>query len=122
MESETGAKIQILGKGINHKVPIRRGEGEPLHAYVTSTNAEAVKKAVDKIKNIIKEAVDVPLGQNDLRRRIRSRSRDRTMTARGSQPREADSSSDKNRPPSQKRARAGSPKDRYASSLSNFKI
>lgn len=34
------------------------------------------------------------------------------MTARGSRPRGADSSSDKNRPPSQKRARAGSPKDR----------
>jgi len=45
-------------------------------------------------------------------RRDRSRSRDRGMTARGSRPRGADSSSDKNRPPSQKRARAGSPKDR----------
>jgi len=45
-------------------------------------------------------------------RRSRSRSRDRGMTARGSRPRGADSSSDKNRPPSQKRARAGSPKDR----------
>merc|ERR1711971_1414235 len=45
-------------------------------------------------------------------RRSRSRSRDRNMTARGSRPRGADSSSDKNRPPSQKRARAGSPKDR----------
>lgn len=40
-------------------------------------------------------------------RRSRSRSRDR-----GSRPRGANSSSDKNRPPSQKRARAGSPKDR----------
>ena len=48
-------------------------------------------------------------------RRSRSRSRDRGMTARGSRPRGADSSSDKNRPPSQKRARAGSPKDRYTS-------
>ena len=52
MESETGAKISIQGKGQ------RQGEDEPLHAYVTSTNPEAVKKAVDKIRNIIKEAVD----------------------------------------------------------------
>jgi hypothetical protein len=95
MESETGAKIEILGNGRFRRDG--RGEDEPLHAYVTSTNPEAVKKAVDKIRNIIKEAVDVPEGQNDLRRRSRS------------------SSSDKNRPPSQKRARAGSPKDRYTS-------
>ena len=68
MESETGAKIEILGRG--HPGRVRRdgrGEDEPLHAYVTSTNPEAVKKAVDKIRNIIKEAVDVPLGQNDLK-------------------------------------------------------
>ena len=52
MESETGAKIEILGKE-------RDGQGadEPLHAYVTSTNPEAVKKAVDKIRNKIKEAI-----------------------------------------------------------------
>ena len=104
MESETGAKIIIRGKGSVKEGKVGRkdgqplpGEDEPLHAYVTSTNPEAVKKAVDKIRNIIKEAVDVPEGQNDLRRRSRS------------------SSSDKNRPPSQKRARAGSPKDRYTS-------
>ena len=61
MESETGAKISIQGKGQ------RQGEDEPLHAYVTSTNPEAVKKAVDKVRNIIKEAVDSPEGRNDLR-------------------------------------------------------
>ena len=64
IESETGAKIEILGKGRKDK---KRKKDEPLHANVTSTNPEAVKKAVDKIKNIIKEAVDVPLGQNDLK-------------------------------------------------------
>jgi len=75
MESETGAKIIIRGKGSVKEGKVGRkdgqplpGEDEPLHAYVTSTNPEAVKKAVDKIKNIIKEAVDVPEGQNDLRR------------------------------------------------------
>jgi splicing factor 1 len=71
--SETGTKIIIRGKG-----SVKEGKGgqkdgeplpgadEPLHAYVTSTNLEAVKKAVDKIRNIIKEAVDSPEGQNDL--------------------------------------------------------
>jgi len=75
MESETGAKIIIRGKGSVKEGKVGRkdgqplpGEDEPLHAYVTSTNPEAVKKAVDKIRNIIKEAVDVPEGQNDLRR------------------------------------------------------
>ena len=59
MISETGANIMIRGKGS------KRGyEDEPLHAYVTSTNPEAVKKAVDKIRNIIKELVD--LGANRL--------------------------------------------------------
>ena len=74
MESETGAKIKICGKGTvkegkdgqkdGEPLP---GEDEPLHAYVTSTNPEAVKKAVDKIRNIIKEAVELPEGQNDLK-------------------------------------------------------
>ena len=75
MESETGAKIIIRGKGSVKEGKVGRkdgqplpGEDEPLHAYVTSTNPESVKKAVDKIKHIIKEAVDVPEGQNDLRR------------------------------------------------------
>ena len=50
MISETGANIMIRGKGS------KRGyEDEPLHAYVTSTNPEAVKKAADKIRNFIKE-------------------------------------------------------------------
>merc|ERR1711884_938860 len=75
MESETGAKIIIRGKGSVKEGKVGRkdgqplpGEDEPLHAYVTSTNPESVKKAVKKIKHIIKEAVDVPEGQNDLRR------------------------------------------------------
>ena len=59
IESETGARIEIRGKGPRKDRRDGQGEDEPLHAYVTSTNLEAVKKAVDKIRNIIKEAVDL---------------------------------------------------------------
>jgi splicing factor 1 len=75
MEAETGAKIIIRGKGSVKEGKVGRkdgqplpGEDEPLHAYVTATNPEAVKKATEKIREIIREAVDVPEGQNDLRR------------------------------------------------------
>ena len=74
MESETGAKIRICGKGAVKEDKDGQKDGEPLpwddeplHAFVTSTNPEAVKKAVDKIRNIIKEAVELPEGQNDLK-------------------------------------------------------
>ena len=66
MESETGARINIRGKETvrswdkkgrdGQPIP---GEDEPLHAYVTSTNPESVKKAADKIRNFIKEIVDM---------------------------------------------------------------
>ena len=58
MESETGAKIKILGKGSKGRRD-GKGDDEPLHAYITSTNPEAVKKAADKIRNFIKEIVDM---------------------------------------------------------------
>ena len=44
------------------------GEDEPLHAYVTANNPENVKRAVEKIKEIIRQGIEVPEGQNDLRR------------------------------------------------------
>ena len=53
MISETGANIFICGKGT------KRCEDEPLHASVISRNPEAVKKAVDKIRNSIKELVEL---------------------------------------------------------------
>ncbi|XP_066992891.1 splicing factor 1 [Anabrus simplex] len=75
MERDTGAKIIIRGKGSVKEGKVGRkdgqplpGEDEPLHAYVTANNPEAVKKAVDKIKEIIRQGVEVPEGQNDLRR------------------------------------------------------
>ncbi|XP_064600876.1 splicing factor 1-like [Liolophura sinensis] len=75
LEKETGAKIIIRGKGSVKEGKIGRkdgqplpGEDEPLHAYVTANNPENVKKAVEKIKEIIKQGIEVPEGQNDLRR------------------------------------------------------
>ena len=53
LKAEEMNKIVILGKGAKHRDG--KEDDEPLHAYVTSTNPEAVKKAVDKIRNIIKE-------------------------------------------------------------------
>lgn len=75
LEKETGAKIIIRGKGSVKEGKIGRkdgqplpGEDEPLHAYVTANNPENVKKAVEKIKEIIRQGIEVPEGQNDLRR------------------------------------------------------
>ena len=72
---QTGAKIIIRGKGSVKEGKIGRkdgqplpGEDEPLHAYVTANNPENVKKAVEKIKEIIRQGIEVPEGQNDLRR------------------------------------------------------
>ncbi|XP_035227096.1 splicing factor 1-like isoform X2 [Stegodyphus dumicola] len=75
MEKETGAKIIIRGKGSVKEGKVGRkdgqplpGEDEPLHAFVTGNSNESVKKAVNKIKEIIRQGVEVPEGQNDLRR------------------------------------------------------
>ncbi|XP_075165671.1 splicing factor 1 [Haematobia irritans] len=75
MEKETGAKIIIRGKGSVKEGKVGRkdgqplaGEDEPLHAFITASNPEAVKKAVDKIKDIIRQGIEVPEGHNDLRR------------------------------------------------------
>lgn len=57
MEKETGAKIIIRGKGSVKEGKVGRkdgqplpGEDEPLHAYITATNPEAVKKAVERVR------------------------------------------------------------------------
>ncbi|XP_076072201.1 splicing factor 1-like isoform X1 [Mytilus galloprovincialis] len=75
LEKDTGAKIIIRGKGSVKEGKIGRkdgqplpGEDEPLHAYVTANNPENVNKAVEKIKEIISQGIEVPEGQNDLRR------------------------------------------------------
>merc|ERR1719431_2011954 len=75
MEKDTGAKIIIRGKGSVKEGKIGRkdgqplpGEDEPLHAYVTATDPEAVKRAVNKIKEVIQQGVEVPEGSNELRK------------------------------------------------------
>ena len=75
MEKETGAKIIIRGKGSVKEGKVGRkdgqplpGEDEPLHAFITASNPEYVKKAVDKIKEVITQGIEVPEGHNDLRR------------------------------------------------------
>lgn len=75
MEKETGAKIIIRGKGSVKEGKVGRkdgqplaGEDEPLHAFITASNPEAVKKAVHKINDIIRQGIEVPEGHNDLRR------------------------------------------------------
>lgn len=56
MEKETGAKIIIRGKGSVKEGKVGRkdgqplpGEDEPLHAYITATSLECVKKAVERV-------------------------------------------------------------------------
>ena len=75
MEKDTGAKIIIRGKGSVKEGKVGRkdgqplpGEDEPLHAFITASTAESVKKAVDRIKDVIKQGIEVPEGHNDLRR------------------------------------------------------
>ncbi|KAK0416560.1 hypothetical protein QR680_012562 [Steinernema hermaphroditum] len=74
LETETGAKIIIRGKGSVKEGKLGRregpmpGENEPLHAYVTGTDSNTIKKACEKIKNIINEALNIPDGQNELRK------------------------------------------------------
>lgn len=75
MEKDTGAKIIIRGKGSVKEGKVGRkdgqplpGEDEPLHAFITAANPECVKKAVDKIKEVIRQGIEVPEGHNDLRR------------------------------------------------------
>lgn len=75
MEKDTGAKIIIRGKGSVKEGKVGRkdgqplpGEDEPLHAFITAANLDCVKKAVEKINEVIKQGIEVPEGHNDLRR------------------------------------------------------
>ncbi|CAH8433691.1 unnamed protein product [Dicrocoelium dendriticum] len=75
LEKETGAKVIIRGKGSVKEGKVGRrdglpmpGEDEPLHAFVSAPIAEAVEKAVRKINEIIRQGIEVPESQNDLRK------------------------------------------------------
>jgi splicing factor 1 len=75
MEKESGAKIIIRGKGSVKEGKSNRTDGqpaaietEPLHALVTGTTDEQVRIAVDRIKEIVRQGIEVPENKNDLRR------------------------------------------------------
>lgn len=75
MEKDTQAKIIIRGKGSVKEGKIGRNDGqplpgqdEPLHAFVTAGTFDQVKKAVARIKEVIRQGIEVPENQNDLRR------------------------------------------------------
>jgi len=75
IEKESNCKIMIRGKGSvkegkvvrkdNHPLP---GEDEPLHALVSSNCVENVNKAVNEILQIIKQGIEQPEEENDLRK------------------------------------------------------
>ncbi|EPQ06499.1 Splicing factor 1 [Myotis brandtii] len=75
IEKECNAKIMIRGKGSVKEGKVGRkdgqmlpGEDEPLHALVTANTMENVKKAVEQIRNILKQVIETPEDQNDLRK------------------------------------------------------
>ncbi|XP_074598503.1 splicing factor 1 [Brevipalpus obovatus] len=75
MEKDSGAKIIIRGKGSVKEGKIGRkdgqpmpGEDEPLHAFITGSTHESVKKAVQKIEEVIRQGIEVPENQNNLRK------------------------------------------------------
>ncbi|NWX51722.1 SF01 factor, partial [Steatornis caripensis] len=74
IEKECNAKIMIRGKGSVKEGKVGRkdgqmlpGEDEPLHALVTANTMENVKKAVEQ-RNILKQGIETPEDQNDLRK------------------------------------------------------
>jgi len=77
MEKESCAKIMIRGKGSikegkihngNKGGQVNSGEDEELHALVTGPTTESVQKAVAMIRDILRQGVEAPEGQNDLKR------------------------------------------------------
>uniref|UniRef100_A0A2K5Q8I4 Splicing factor 1 n=1 Tax=Cebus imitator TaxID=2715852 RepID=A0A2K5Q8I4_CEBIM len=68
IEKECSAKIMIRGKGSVKEEKVGRkdsqmlpGEDEPLHAL-------NIKKAVEQVRNILKQGIETPEDQNDLRK------------------------------------------------------
>lgn len=44
------------------------GEDEPLHAYITGASIEVVQKACEKVREIVKQGIELPETMNDLRK------------------------------------------------------
>lgn len=74
METESGAKIAIRGKG-----SVKEGKGrsdaahtsnqeEDLHCLIMADTEEKVNKAKQLIHNVIETAASIPEGQNELKR------------------------------------------------------
>ena len=74
IESESGGKISIRGKGSHKEGKARTdpnaqmGENEELHCYISADSEEKVRKAVDMIRKIIQDALKTPEGENELKR------------------------------------------------------
>jgi len=74
IETEHQCKVMIRGKGsvktqsqsfISRPLP---GEDEPLHALISANCQTSVEDAIRTIRQIIKDAIENPEGQNDLRK------------------------------------------------------
>jgi splicing factor 1 len=74
METESGAKIAIRGKG-----SVKEGKGrsdaahtsnqeEDLHCLIMADTEDKVNKAKELIHNVIETAASIPEGQNELKR------------------------------------------------------
>ncbi|KAI9270919.1 hypothetical protein EDC94DRAFT_555147 [Helicostylum pulchrum] len=74
MESESGAKISIRGRGSVKEGKSRTdaasnsGQEEDLHCLVTADTEDKVRKAVKLIEKVIETSASVPEGQNELKR------------------------------------------------------
>ncbi|KAI8993381.1 hypothetical protein BDB01DRAFT_776123 [Pilobolus umbonatus] len=74
MESDSGAKISIRGRGSVKEGKSRTdaasnaGQEEDLHCLVTADTEEKVRKAVKLINKVIETSASVPEGQNELKR------------------------------------------------------
>lgn len=76
METESGARIAIRGKGsvkegkgrLNENLPHVQSLGEELHCLIVADTEEKINKAAELVNKIIETAASTPESQNDLKR------------------------------------------------------